>query len=61
MKCQKHNKEVIGNCTWCGRQMCPKCIKITDGGKKYCETCAASDVGKMVREKQMRTIKDMDE
>jgi hypothetical protein len=61
MKCQKHMKEMIGNCTWCGRQMSQKCIKITDGKKMYCETCAGSDVGKMIREKQLRTIKSMDE
>ncbi len=61
MRCAKHGKEVEGTCTWCGRQMCQKCIKLSDGRKIYCENCAASDVGKMLRAKQLRTIKDMDD
>jgi hypothetical protein len=59
MKCKKHNKETIGVCTWCGREMCQKCIVLTDGRKIYCETCAAGPIGKQVREKQLRIIKDM--
>ncbi|MBN1644912.1 hypothetical protein JW851_02645 [Candidatus Woesearchaeota archaeon] len=40
MRCNKHKKEVIGHCNWCGKHVCPLCIAKKEGKKLYCEKCA---------------------
>ncbi|MBS3119789.1 hypothetical protein J4475_03120 [Candidatus Woesearchaeota archaeon] len=41
MNCVKHDKDFIGNCTWCGKQLCPRCVATNTGRKIYCQACAA--------------------
>jgi ribosome-binding protein aMBF1 (putative translation factor) len=45
MRCTNHRKELIGNCTWCGKHVCPLCIAKKEGRKLYCERCAIQLVG----------------
>ena len=40
MECFDHGKSYVGLCTWCGKDMCNKCIVKTDGRKQYCGKCA---------------------
>lgn len=40
MRCPTHDKAFIGLCTWCGKQLCKKCVGRQDGLKLYCNTCA---------------------
>lgn len=40
IKCDKHKKDHVGGCMWCGRRLCEFCIAKRDGGKFYCEKCA---------------------
>jgi hypothetical protein len=42
MGCWEHNKEFVGNCTWCGKQLCTICIAKEDGKKIYCRKCLGS-------------------
>ena len=57
MRCSKHNKEITGVCTWCGREMCKLCISKTDGNKKYCSHCVGS-IGDMIKQRQIDKIKE---
>ena len=45
MRCLIHKKELIGNCTWCGKQLCLLCIAKKEGKKFYCEKCATQLAG----------------
>lgn len=45
MRCLTHKKELIGNCTWCGKQLCLLCIAKKEGKKIYCERCATQLAG----------------
>ena len=45
MRCPTHKKETIGNCQWCGKQICPFCVARKDGKKLYCESCATKLAG----------------
>jgi hypothetical protein len=45
MRCIKHKKEVMGNCNWCGKHVCPLCIAKKEGRKLYCEKCAIQLAG----------------
>lgn len=40
MRCRAHEKAFIGLCTWCGSQLCNKCVVRQDGVKLYCSACA---------------------
>lgn len=40
MRCPTHDKDFIGLCTWCGKQLCKKCVGRQDGLKLYCNSCA---------------------
>ena len=40
MKCKTHEKELVGLCTWCGKELCRKCIVRQDRLKLYCNECA---------------------
>jgi len=60
MKCQRHNKETIGVCTWCGRELCRLCISKTDGSKKYCSHCV-NEIGDLIKKRQIDKIKEEDE
>ena len=39
-ECFDHGKSYVGLCTWCGKQLCSKCISKTEGRKQYCGKCA---------------------
>lgn len=39
MKCDKHKKDQIVGCMWCGRRLCEFCVAKHDGKKYYCEKC----------------------
>jgi hypothetical protein len=45
MRCTKHKKEIMGNCTWCGRHVCALCIAKKEGKRLYCEKCAIQLAG----------------
>ena len=59
MRCSKHNKDVIGVCTWCGRELCRLCISKTDGSKKYCSSCVGN-IGDLIKKRQIDKIKEID-
>ena len=40
MKCKTHEKELVGLCTWCGKELCKKCIGRQDKVKLYCTECS---------------------
>ena len=54
MKCDRHRKDHIGGCMWCGKRLCEYCIAKSDGHKKYCDKCVGSLRG--VRRERMPTI-----
>ncbi len=37
--CDKHKKDFLGACNWCGKKSCEFCIQRTEGKKIYCEKC----------------------
>ena len=39
-KCDRHKKEHVGSCMWCGKKVCEFCVAKQEGTKKYCEKCA---------------------
>ncbi|MBW3022964.1 hypothetical protein KY308_02585 [Candidatus Woesearchaeota archaeon] len=57
MKCLKHNKDVEGVCTWCGKELCKMCISKTDGRKKYCSSCV-NEIGDLIKKKQIDKIRE---
>ena len=57
MKCKKHNKDILTNCQWCGKDLCRLCIAKTDGRKAYCANCA-SHIGVFLQKKQINKIKE---
>lgn len=38
-KCDKHKKDYVGGCMWCGTRLCELCIAKQEGVKLYCEKC----------------------
>jgi hypothetical protein len=40
MKCDKHRKDHVGGCMWCGKRLCQFCIAKREGSKLYCDKCA---------------------
>ena len=44
MKCNKHGKDLLGSCQWCGRELCEMCIAKRMGRKVYCRNCATNVV-----------------
>jgi hypothetical protein len=40
IKCDKHKKDHVGGCMWCGKRVCEFCIAKREGSKLYCEKCA---------------------
>ena len=42
MKCDKHRKDHVGGCMWCGRRLCQFCIARKEGSKLYCDKCAVN-------------------
>ena len=42
MKCDKHRKDQVGGCMWCGRRLCEYCIVKREGSKFYCEKCCVN-------------------
>lgn len=41
-KCDRHRKEQVGGCMWCGKRLCELCIVKREGVKIYCEKCVVS-------------------
>lgn len=41
LRCDKHRKDFIGACMWCGKKVCEYCIAKQEGAKAYCEKCTA--------------------
>lgn len=39
IRCDKHRKDFIGGCMWCGRRLCELCIVKRDRSKLYCDKC----------------------
>lgn len=57
MRCERHNKDVVTNCQWCGKDLCKLCIAKTNGKKAYCVSCSQR-VGDMITKKQVEQIKE---
>ncbi|RJQ20748.1 hypothetical protein C4580_03545 [Candidatus Woesearchaeota archaeon] len=38
-RCDKHRKDLIATCNWCGKKACEFCIARQEGKKAYCEKC----------------------
>ena len=49
MRCDRHKKEYLGGCMWCGKRLCELCVSKRDGSKIYCEKCVIS-LGGVARE-----------
>ncbi len=58
--CEKHNKPIIKNCSWCGKPMCNDCIK-ESGSNKYCSECIKKYGFKKDNKKEKRIIRNVDE
>ena len=41
MRCNKHRKQLLAQCMWCGKALCRYCIAKQDGRKTYCAPCAS--------------------
>jgi len=39
MRCDRHRKDFVGRCMWCGKQLCNLCVARRDGNKLYCDKC----------------------
>ena len=39
-RCTAHKKDFLGDCMWCGKNLCGLCIAKQEGRKLYCEHCA---------------------
>ncbi|GEM_PF-2015498 len=39
IKCDKHRKDHIGGCMWCGKKLCELCVAKREGVKLYCDKC----------------------
>jgi hypothetical protein len=39
MKCDKHRKDHVGGCMWCGKRLCEFCVAKREGVKLYCDKC----------------------
>ena len=59
MRCSKHNKDFLGVCTWCGKELCRLCISKTDGNKKYCDVCVR-EIGDLIKKRQLEKIKEQE-
>lgn len=42
MGCWEHDRDFVGNCTWCGKPLCVICIAKEVGKKIYCRKCLGS-------------------
>ncbi len=42
IRCDKHRKDHVGGCMWCGRKLCEFCIAKRDGKKFYCDKCCGT-------------------
>jgi len=54
MRCDKHRKDHVGGCMWCGRRLCEFCIARKEGSKLYCDKCAVQLGG--IRREHLPTI-----
>lgn len=41
-RCDKHRKDQVSGCMWCGKRLCELCIAKREGSKVYCEKCCVS-------------------
>lgn len=56
MKCQKHQKQSVGTCQWCGKLLCKECIGKTNAKKMYCKECSVQ-IGEHIQRRQLEQIK----
>jgi len=56
IKCDKHRKDLVGGCMWCGRRLCEFCIARREGSKLYCDKCAVQLGG--IRREHLPTIEE---
>ena len=42
MRCDKHRKDQIGGCMWCGKRLCDFCIAKRERTKLYCDKCCST-------------------
>ena len=40
MRCANHRRDYMGVCSWCGKQLCGRCVVHQDGKKAYCVKCS---------------------
>ncbi|MBW3019254.1 hypothetical protein KY329_03655 [Candidatus Woesearchaeota archaeon] len=39
MRCNQHKKDLLYQCSWCGKKICELCIGRKEGNKVYCQHC----------------------
>ncbi|MCX8147219.1 MAG: hypothetical protein N3D84_02005 [Candidatus Woesearchaeota archaeon] len=57
MKCEKHGKDIIGTCQWCGRPLCKFDVGKKMGKKMFCSQCSI-ELGSYIQRKQLEQIKE---
>lgn len=56
MKCDSHNKTVIGSCQWCGKQLCRLCVGKRLGTKLFCTGCG-SNLKEIIEKRQLDIVR----
>jgi hypothetical protein len=54
MKCSPHQKEAVAVCVYCGKALCPECIRPAPGARMACSTECATALAS--GEKALRTM-----
>ena len=60
MKCQKHEKQSIGTCQWCGKLLCRECVGKSMGKKLFCRECSGG-IGDIIQQRQLDMLKEQNE
>ncbi len=56
MYCKEHNRQVVGSCQWCGRQICKLDIGKSMGKKVFCRECS-EELGSYIERRQMEQLR----
>lgn len=56
MKCEAHDKTVIGTCQWCGKQLCRLGVGKRLGNKLFCNECG-SNLSGIIERRQLDMIR----
>jgi len=60
-KCEKHKKNIVGKCQWCGVNVCDLCIGKKVGEKRFfCYDCG-SDLSEHITKRQIDDMKRVEQ